>query len=210
MKNKTPVIIQDKARTFLRDYIVENGESFRKKGIVLCFNKTTGELEEYSNLIVYNGREIGLQKMTGVNRTATDVQNLTISWISLGIKGCQPDNVFAPISPDPNDTALYEEIVIDDTNPLYADSGKKIPYTLTYLPDDKNNNKMLIGEFQFQLNSEEGNGTGINDISEAALWLADSKDPSLVTTFELWARVTFNSKRKNIENEYLFYWYLLF
>jgi hypothetical protein len=191
-----------------------------RKGFVSIIDKETGEYliknkkcefggTGKENLIVWNGREIIPQVLFHQDRNTGSLQkDLRIWWLSTGIGGADPINVLDPIAPDSPDVALNNEIVIDAANINYADLGKKKPFdSVSFEQDDENDNRFLITRVTTTILYEEAN---INDLNEAALWLSNSDDPNLATTFELFARVTFSTVRKHENRELIILWYIYF
>ena len=180
------------------------------KGYVEIFDKETGEnLVKKQNLIVYDSREVILQRMLNYNRvTGTNDRNLFVSWLSVGTGGALTTDPLNPVAPKLNDTGLYEEIVLDSNNNTYTDSGKKKPFdTIEIQQDNANDNRYLVGKITTTLLRTEGNG---HDLSEAALWLTNTTDPNSVTDVKLFSRVTFSTIRKDSNRELILVWYLFF
>jgi len=193
-------------------------------GFVSIVDKKTGELlvdkKEFKliddtikgkdNLIVWSGREIVPQKLFNVDRiSGSNEKDLFICWFGLGTGGADPLDPLNPISPDSSDTALNNEIVIDSSDPLNADGGRKKPFdaNIEFLQDTANGSKWLISKATITINDTDANG---NDLSEAMLYLADTNDASTVTTFKAWARVTFSTIRKDSDRELIFLWFVYF
>jgi len=191
-----------------------------RRGFVSILDKETGEClvdkkpcdfggTGTDNMIVWNGREIIPQVLFDKDRNASSGQkDLNIRWLSLGTGGCDAVNVLDPIAPDSPDVSLNAEIVIDDTNANYTDSGKKKPFdSVEFEQDAENANRHLIVKVTTTILYAEAN---INDLSEAALWFSDTNDPLSASVFELFARVTFSTIRKHENRELVILWYIYF
>lgn len=180
------------------------------KGFVELYDKETGEnIIKKQNLIVYESREIILQRMVNRNRvTNSGEKDLFINWISIGSGGALVTDPLNPIAPTLFDTGLVNQIVIDATNTSYTSSGKLKPFdAIDILQDEANDDRYLIAKITTTIARSEAN---VNDINEAALWLTNSSDPVNATLNKLFSRVTFSTVRKDDNRELVLVWYLFF
>lgn len=207
-KNKK-IILMDNQRKHIKDKCVETSDKSRMKGWVEIYDKNNGQLLSKSNLIVYSGREIALQRILNKDRVDGSLQkDLFVTWLSVGTGGATPGDILNPVPPNPTDTALTNEVVLNVADPTFADNFKKHPInSIVYEQDPENENKFLIGKLTTTIGSNDANGY---DINEAALWLSETDDPTTAATFILWAKVTFSTIRKSSERELSFVWYLFF
>lgn len=193
---------------------------FIRKGFVQIIDKDTGEFlvkhapcefggTGTSNLIVWQGREIVPQILFEKDRNLNSLQkDLRLRWLSVGSGGADAVNVLSPIAPDSPDFALNQEIIIDAGEINYADGGKKKYFdSVDFEQDSENDNRFLIGKATTTLKYDEANGY---DLNEAGIWLSNSSDPNAAVTFELFARVTFSTIRKDDQRELVILWYFYF
>lgn len=168
-----------------------------------------GDLVDKDNLIVWGAREIMLQKAFGVERVVgSGVLDIKTSWFSVGAGGADPGDKMEPIAPWAGDQGLTEEIFLDAGNVNYTDGGKKKSFdTFELQQDNLNGNSYLIARLQIVVDITDANG---NDVSEAALWMSDSDDPTQASIFHLFSKVTFSSIRKHSKRKLTFIWYIYF
>lgn len=192
------------------------GNRNTSKGFVEIYENTEDgqKLISKQNLMVYAGREVILQRVLNMDRDAANnpEKDLFISWLSVGNGGATAADPLTPLVPTLADTGLggdgSTELVIDNLNASYADSGKKKPFDMVeFLADNANNDRYLIAKITTTLVRTECN---TNNINEAGLWFSDSSIGSNVTKFRLCSRVCFSTVEKNPNRELVMIWYLFF
>ena len=208
---KNNYIIFDNYRKTLQDKCV-NATDPRPRGFVNAYEvdrKGRRKLVGKSNLIVWSGRQIMLQKLLGLDRVAgSGEKDLTLFWWSHGSGGADPANPSNPIDPNAGDTSLTNEEKFIVGDPNYADSGnKKILPPVVWEQDALNGNSWLIAKFTIQLTSLEGNGHKVNELG---LWLSDTNSPATASVFVPFAKVTLPSIDKYSGRILEWDWYLFF
>ena len=167
-----------------------------------------------SNLIVYVGREYLLPRIFDVNNTslsnpADSAKDYAIYWISFGEGGAPAGDPLNPTPPTNSDTALASEITIGNNPSVYADAGKKHPIdAVVFQTDSNNDDRYLIAQVQATLDETEANGSGQQNLNEAALWISNSNDPSTADKFLLFARATFPTIVKDANLTLQILWYI--
>lgn len=179
--------------------------------LVIKDGETGKPIVDKSNLILWHGREILLQKLLMKNRDTNDpidYTNLGLFWVSFGTGEADTADPLDPIPPTADSLGLANEIVIDAGNPNLADGGKKLPFSsVTFMQDSNNGNSWLIVKIDFTLDQTMANN---NDINAACMWLSDSDDPAVASVFEAFSKITFSTIRK-LNNRILdFEWYFYF
>lgn len=166
-------------------------------------------LFQKKNLIVYSGRTIFAQNLFNYARIGgSGDKDLFLSWVSIGSGGADPADPLTPYTPDLTDTGLGTEVIMNASDPLTADSGKKRKFdSIEILQDSNNNDEYLIVKTTTTIDRNAANG---NNINEAGLWLADTDDPAAVTRFVLASRITFPTIVKNNQLELILSWYYFF
>jgi len=214
-----------------RDYFRNNLKdklairSKRPKGRVCIFDKTDDEsldqIEDTSNLIVYQGREILLQRAFNQAMIGYGAATPThyISWFGLGIGGAGA-NLLIPLVPKLKDTELIQPAIISATDPTVVNGGRLHPFdNVEYIIDPSNENKRLIAQITVSISKTDANGpTGgtdpsdYYDLNEAGLYVSNSNDPISFNpaTAKLFARVTFSTIRKWYARSLVFVWYIYF
>jgi len=172
-------------------------------------NSNVLKLIDKSNLIVYKGRNWLLQRALNTPQIAGSTDpTLWINWLSVGTGGATTTSPFVPIDPQLTDTELANEIVINATDPTLTDGGRKHPFdNITFEQDPDNDNQYLIATINTTLGYDDANGYYLN---EAGLVISDSNQPTVASTFELFARCTFSTIEKTNLRELLFVWQLFF
>ena len=191
-----------------------------RKGFVQIIDKKTGEYlvkdkpcefggTGKNNLIVWQGREIIPQVLFDKNRVLdSGEKDLRVRWLSIGSGGADAVTPFNPIAPSTDNTQLVSESIIDNTNPLYADGGRKKPFdSVTFEQDAENDNKYLIAKVTTTLLYQDAIGTKLN---EMALWLSETDDPLTASTFKMLARVTTSTIELDADRELIVLWYIYF
>jgi len=176
------------------------------KGAVEITDQFGNKLFSKDNLIVYAGRIIFGQILFNIDRIGgSGDKDLFLSWVSIGTGGADPADPLTPYTPDLTDTTLGTEIVMNASDPLTADNGKKRKFdSLEVLQDSNNNNEYLIFKSTTTIDRNSANGENIN---EAGLWLADTDDPNTVSRFQLASRITFPTIAKTNQLELILSWY---
>lgn len=223
-RKRTLLVVADNEAKNLKDKVSISSSSDEclkpRKGFVQIYDKNTGEClvkdqpcefggTGKNNLIVWNGREIIPQILFDKDRVLdSGEKDLRVRWLSIGSGGADAVNKLVPIAPITTDTTLAHEEVIDATNPLYTDSGKKKPFdSITFEQDAENENKYLIAKITTTILYADA----INvDLNEMALWLSETNDPLTASTFELLARVTTSTIRIDASRELVILWYIYF
>lgn len=196
----------DKQRTMLKD----KKESFARGMVEIYANEEALEKKEpvytNDNLIVYASREIIAQKLFNMDRVdGSGEKDLQIRWISFGSGGAPAGSLFSPYEVSAEATGLQQEIILDDTNVLYADSGKKKPIGSTeIIQDSLNANKFIIIKTTTIVEKVEGNG---NNFNEMALWWSDSDDPNTASVFTPACIFNFPTLPKTSFLEPIIVWY---
>lgn len=223
-KPKLLVIADNEAKNVKDKVCVSNSsdECLKpRKGFVQVYDKKTGECliknqpcefggTGKNNLIVWQGREIIPQILFDQNRTdGSGQKDLRIRWLSIGSGGADSVTPLSPIAPITTDTALSHEEVIDATNPLYADEGKKKPFdSISFEQDSENENRYLIAKVTTTILYADAIGVNLN---EMALWLSNTNDPlEEDPVFEMLARVTTSTIRIDADRELVVLWYIYF
>jgi len=186
--------------------------SFTKpKGYVQIFehNKRTNcfkLLNGGNNHIVYTGREWLPQRVFNVNRDpAIHANEWSVYWFGLGTGGATMDDPFNPLEVQLTDEELVNPIVIDASNPTYADGGKKAPFDdVQILQDPDENNKYLLAQIDITITAATG-----DKVNECGLYISESHEPT-ATTFVLFARYTFSTVELTDDRDILFRWKVWF
>jgi hypothetical protein len=178
----------------------------------------TKQLVNKSNLIVYLGREMLVQRLFDVeNIYATPTKDEFLYWIGFGSGGVRPADPLVPVPPTLTDTELGSLVMISATDSsaadyhiaggIYPDSGYyKYPFDSVEFERDYNNeDKWLVGKITTTLGTALANGS---QISEAGLYTAASRSPGYTGQFSLFARVTFPTLIKTVDRRIIFIWYI--
>ncbi len=194
----------------------------RPKGWVEIWEEDpkTGQkkLVNKSNLIVYVGREFVVQRIFDVeNASAVPTKDEFLYWMGFGSGGVRPADPLVPTPPTLTDTDLNSLVMISATDSSAADyhvAGGDYPETGFYkYPFDRveferdinNEDKWLVGKITTTLGTTLANG---NQISEAGLYTAESRNPGYSGQFSLFARVTFPTLIKTVDRRIVFIWYI--
>jgi hypothetical protein len=191
-----------------------------RKGFVQIIDKKTGEYlvkdkpcefggTGKNNLIVWQGREIIPQILFDKNRVAdSGEKDLRVRWLSIGSGGADAVTPLVPIAPSTDNTQLVNEAIIDSTNPLYTDGGRKKPFdSITFEQDTENENRYLIAKVTTTILYQDAIGV---DLNEMALWLSNTNDPLEASVFKMLARVTTSTIRIDADRELIVLWYIYF
>jgi hypothetical protein len=178
----------------------------------------TKQLVNKSNLIVYLGREMLVQRLFDVeNIYATPTKDEFLYWIGFGSGGVRPADPLVPVPPTLTDTELGSLVMVSATDSsaadyhiaggIYPDSGYyKYPFDSVEFERDYNNeDKWLVGKITTTLGTALANGS---QISEAGLYTAASRSPGYTGQFSLFARVTFPTLIKTVDRRIIFIWYI--
>jgi hypothetical protein len=181
-------------------------------------NTGTKKLVNKSNLIVYLGREYLVQRIFDLNNSsATPTKDEFLYWIGFGSGGVRPPDPLVPIPPTLTDTDLNSLVMISATDSSAADyhvAGGDYPETgfykypfdsVAFERDYNNEDKWLVGKITVTLGTALANG---NQISEAGLYTAESRNPGYSGQFSLFARVTFPTLIKTVHRRIIFIWYI--
>lgn len=209
-----------------------NTSERRPKGWVEIWEEDpkTGKrkLVNKSNLIVYLGREFVAQRIFDVENTLGQAAAASLSeifpkkneflyWMGFGSGGVRPADPLTPTPPTLTDNDLASLVMISATDSSAADyhvAGGNYPDTGYYkYPFDKveferdynNEDKWLIGKITTTLGTALANG---EQISEAGLYTAASRNPDYSGQFSLFARVTFPTLIKTVDRRIVFIWYI--
>lgn len=200
----------------------------RPKGWVEVWeeNPNTGKkkLLNKSNLIVYLGREMLVQRLFDVENTEAQGLDPTfpkkdefLYWMGFGSGGVRPADPLVPTPPTLTDTDLNELVMISATDSSAADYHTvdathpdigyyKYPFdSVIYERDYNNEDKWLVGKITTTLGTALANG---KLISEAGLYTAESRNPGYSGQFSLFARVTFPTLIKTVDRRIIFIWYI--
>jgi hypothetical protein len=197
-------------------------DSRRPKGWVEVWEQdpVTGKkhLLSKSNLIVYLGRELIVQRIFDVNNaSATPTKDEFLYWMGFGSGGANPADPLVPTPPTLTDIELNSLVMVSATDSSAADyhvvGGNypqtgyyKYPYDSVIFERDYNNeDKWLVGKITTTLGTALGNG---QQISEAGLYTAESRNPGYSGQFSLFARVTFPTLIKTVDRRIIFIWYI--
>lgn len=191
-----------------------------RKGFVQIIDKKTGEYlvkdkpcefggTGKNNLVVWEGREVIPQILFEKNRVLdSGEKDLRVRWLSIGSGGADAVTPFNPIAPSTDNTQLVSEAIIDSTNPLYTDGGRKKPFdSIVFEQDAENDNRYLIAKVTTTLLYQDANGVKLN---EMALWLSETNDPLTASTFKMLARVTTSTILLDEDRELIVLWYIYF
>jgi len=191
-----------------RVHIFEEGEDGSKRKLI-----------HKSNLVVYVGREMLVQRAMNINNSlVSSTHNDFISWFGVGEGGVRPADPLDPTPPINNDTDLYAPLMINDTTSVvygdYHTAGGVYPETgfykksfdeVLFEPDNLNDDAYLIAKITTTIGVLDVNG---KQLSEAGLFSANGNIPA--SNFTLFARVTYPSLIKTTERRLIFVWYLYF
>lgn len=199
-----------------------NGQSRRPQGLVeiweLDEKGNKEKLLRKSNLIVYLGREMLVQRLFDVNNAfATPTKDEFLFWMGFGSGGVQPADPLVPTPPVLTDTDLNSLVMISATDASSADyhiAGGDYPETgyykypfdnVEFERDYNNEDKWLIGKITTTMGTTLCNG---KQVSEAGLYTAASRNPGYSGQFSLFARVTFPTLIKTVDRRIVFIWYI--
>lgn len=199
-----------------------NGQDRRPQGRVeiweLDEKGNKEKLLNKSNLIVYLGREMLVQRLFDAsNASATPTKDEFLYWIGFGSGGVRPADPLVPTPPVLTDTDLNSLVMISATDSSAADyhvAGGNYPETgyykypfdnVEFERDYNNEDKWLIGKITTTLGTALANG---QQISEAGLYTAESRNPGYNGQFSLFARVTFPTLIKTSDRRIVFIWYI--
>jgi hypothetical protein len=171
-----------------------------------------------SNLIVYLGREFVVQRIFDVNNTeATPTQDEFLYWMGFGSGGVNPGDPLVPTPPTLTDINLNSLVMVSATDSSSADwhvVGGDYPKTgyykypfdnVEFERDYNNEDKWLVGKITTTLGTALANG---EQISEAGLYSAESRNPGYSGQFSMFARVTFPTLIKTVDRRIIFIWYI--
>jgi len=199
---------------------VEIWEEDPKTGMKKLLNK--------SNLIVYLGREFVVQRIFDVENTlgqdaaAASSQPFPkkdefLYWMGFGSGGVRPADPLVPTPPTLTDIKLNSLVMVSATDSSAADyhvAGGDYPKTgfykypfdnVEFERDYNNEDKWLIGKVTTTMGTTLCNG---EQISEAGLYSAASRNPGYSGQFSLFARVTFPTLIKTVDRRIIFIWYI--
>jgi len=173
----------------------------------------TKNLVQKSNLVVYPGRELIVEKI--INQEITGIasdKDEYLSWFGLGSGGVDIADPFDPLPPTNSDDDLTTEIPMSATDTDCADfhDGEyyKAPFdTIETETDPDNDNRLLIHKITTIITSDYANGY---NLSEAGLFSSLSNVGGYLGNFTLFARVTFSTIVKTVTRRLIFIWYLYF
>lgn len=174
-----------------------------------------------NNLVLYVGREwLASRAFNLANPFILPSQSEFISWFGLGNGGVIPGDPFNPAPPVITETELASKIMINATDtscadyhvislPEYPEEGfyKKPFEGIDFEIDELNNDKYLIVKVTTAIASTDANG---KQLSEAALYTAESNSGGYTGPFNIFARVTFPSIVKTSDRRLIFAWFLYF
>lgn len=176
-----------------------------------------------SNLVVYLGREVLAQSfLRAANGLGgTDYKDEFLTWFGLGNGGVLPADPLNPIPPNNQNTELETNVMINAADASCADyhiTGVDADYPTTgfykhpfdqvdYETDPDNDDSYIIGKITISIGVDDANG---NQISEAGLFTASSRDGAWAGPFHLFSRVTFPTIVKTADRRLVFIWYLYF
>jgi hypothetical protein len=137
--------------------------------------------------------------------------------MGFGSGGVNSADPLVPTPPTLTDTDLNELVMISATDSSAADyhvvdathseiGYYKYPFDKVDFERDFNNeDKWLVGKITTTLGTALGNG---QQISEAGLYTAESRNPGYLGQFSLFARVTFPTLIKTVDRRIIFIWYI--
>ena len=209
--------------TCLQDSVnkAQKKDRIKPKGFVeiyeLC-DDGSKKLIAKPNLVLYIGREWLAQRIVNkenVNVTATKDEYIT--WFGLGDGGVIPGDPFNPIPPTITDTDLASRIMINATDssaadyhvvsPGYPEEGYyKIPFdSVEFEQDTENDDTWLVVKITTTVGTADANE---KQLSEAALFTAESGAGGYSGNFTIFSRVTFPSIVKTSDRRIIFNWFL--
>jgi hypothetical protein len=221
----TEIIIKDHyGENCLKDSVNRRNDEVRSpKGFVEIYDVLedgTKKLIGKNNLVLYMGREwLASKAFNLANPYISQSQSEFISWFGLGDGGVIPGDPFNPSPPVITQTDLSSRVMINPTDascadyhvisPGYPEEGyyKKPFEGIEYQTDSLNDDKYLIVKISVAIASTDANG---KQLSEAALFTAESNLGSHSGPFHIFARVTFPSIVKTSDRRLIFAWFLYF
>jgi len=221
MSIKKEIIVtvkDDISNTLLDSAFKNNRDKIDPKGFVKVIEEdlVTGKKKQISksNLVVYVGRELLIQKLFGVrNVNVPTLVGENLYWLEVGQGGAPSGNPFNPTPPDLTDTSLADRVPLSNTqdNTLTDLSGgfyyKRHINSFDYQADPNNNSAYVIALVQASLTENHAIGYSIN---EAALYTSENDDVNNPGHFSMYSRITFPTILKTDTNRITFYWYLYF
>lgn len=191
----------------------------RPKGFVEIYELTdeNKKLIGKHNLVVYQGREWLIARAFNYTNPALPdlLPTESICWFGVGNGGTPVEDPMDPTSPTNLDTDLNNPLMINASDPTYADyrllpveGFYKHPFDqLVFEQDVDNYNHYLIIQVTTTIGANDANGYNLN---EAGLYTAEDAGGGSTGPFHLYARVTFPSITKTSSRELMFVWYVFF
>lgn len=178
-----------------------------------------------NNLVIYLGREMLAQILVHQNnvdelnnpRIVADAENYFLSWFGLGDGGVLPADPFDPVPPANENNDLQSRIMLNATDSSagdyhvagigYPKTGyyKKLFDSIVFERDNLNDNRWMVLKITTTIGIDYAND---ERLSEAGLFLAESRSGGWSGNFELFARVTFPTIIKDATRRLIFVWYL--
>ncbi len=170
------------------------------------------------NLVVYQGREWLAQKMMNFENVHTvSTQHEFLSWFGLGTGGVIPGDPFNPSPPVLTNDNLTTPCMITATDSSAGDYNivdvdhpeegyYKIPFdSIEFEQDPLNDDRWLVVKVTTTVGVGYGND---KQLSEAALYTAESDVGGYNGNFTMFSRVTFPSLVKTTDRRLIFSWFL--
>jgi len=201
------------------DTVKQSSESRKPEGYVEIYDvNENGEqqLVGKHNLVVYQGREWIAERIFAVNNTNISSDPAWwINWFGIGSGGAPVGDPLTPTSPISTNTDLDTPLPINPTDTNLADfDGSdyyKHPFdSIVYEQDAANSNKYLIAKITTTIGTDDGNGSGSQNINEAGLFMSSSDSGGHSGPFMIFSRVTFPTIVKDITRQLMFIWYIYF
>ena len=214
------IVIKDEIRFGdVLSKLPEQENKIELKGHVQIYEVVNGEKKltfEKDNLVVYLGREYVASRI--FNKLNTNLVSPNdpapdefICWAGLGSGGTTGIDPFDSAPPSSTNTDLVTPIMINLTDNVNCGDLREDGYykhkllDIIFETDINNSSKYLIAQVQFQIESDDANGSLI---SEAGLFTASDQTGDYDGPFHLFARVTFPSIYKSADRILFFIWYL--
>ena len=212
----------DKYGDCLKDSVNKTKKNkIKPKGFVEIYEQCddgTKKLIAKPNLVLYTGREWLAQRMVNrENSNVTATKDEYVSWLGLGDGGVILGDPFDPIPPSITDLDLNSRVMINATDSSAADyhvvgSGYpeegyyKIAFdTVEFDHDAENDDAWLVVKITSTIKTDDANG---KQLSEAALFTAESNAGGYSGNFTIFSKVTFPSIVKTSDRRIIINWFL--
>lgn len=170
------------------------------------------------NLVLYIGREWVAQRIVNIaNASVSSTEDEYITWFGLGDGGVIPGDPLNPSPPTLADIALASQIMITTVGGTVADYNTvdanhpeigyyKMPFdSVAFEQDVLNDDNWLVIKIVTTVGVTYAND---KEISEAALFTAESSTGGYSGQFTIFSRVTFPSIVKTSDRRLIFAWFL--